>query len=207
MKYYFIDYENVHVEGVLHIDALEPNVKIFFLYSENCKNISLDIIEKACKKEIQIIAYKTGVGKNALDFQLSSLLGFTIGTTVKEQDEYIIVSKDTGFDCVVEFWRQRNCVVSRICALGENEKPELLKQSSTKSKKKKTIVDIPQATKEELLFYLSANEYSEEILQVVNSYKTRIAINNGFIHLFKDTGKAGVVYNKLKPLLKEKGKT
>ena len=92
-------------------------------------------------------------------------------------------------------WRQRNCVVSRICALGENEKPELLKQSSTKSKKKKTIVDIPQATKEELLVYLSANEYYEEILQVVNSYKTRIAINNGFIHLFKDTGKAGVVDN------------
>lgn len=207
MKYYFVDYENVHGEGILHIDELESNVKIFFLYSENCKNISLDIIEKACKKDISIIAYKTGIGKNALDFQLSSLLGFVIGTTVKEQDEYIIVSKDTGFDCVVEFWKQRNCVISRICALGESEKPELLKQSSTKPKKKKATTDIPQATKEETLKYLSANEYSEEILRVVNSYKTRVAINNGFVNLFKDSGKAGMIYNKLKPLLKEKGKT
>ena len=73
------------------------------------------------------------------------------------------------------------------------KKPELVKQLSTKPKKKKATTDIPQATKEETLKYLSANEYSEEILKVVNSYKTRVAINNGFVNLFKDSSKAGMI--------------
>ena len=74
------------------------------------------------------------------------------------------------------------------------------------NKKKKETSDIQKATKEELLKYLAEKEYTDNILKIVNSYKTKTAINNGFIALYKDTTKAGIIYNKIKPLLKEKGK-
>jgi hypothetical protein len=215
MKHYFIDYENVHEGGLNGIDKIEPCSNVSILYSENCKAISLDIVEKATKNMIRIGAYKTVTGKNALDFQLSSLLGYVIGATGRDGDEFFIVSKDTGFDAVVDFWRQHEVQMSRICSLDGKiiaepvKSPETpnKKETEVKTAKKKANPNIPQATKEELRKYLSEKEYSDEILRVVNSYKTRTAINNGFTQIFKSTSKAGAIYNKIKPLLKEKGKS
>ena len=54
---------------------------------------------------------------------------------------------------------------------------------------------------------LSADEYSDRILEIINSFKTKQAINNGLSKEFKDSKKSGAIYKKLKPLLKEKKKT
>ena len=148
------------------------------------------------------------VGKNALDFQLATLLGYVIGSNTEKDDEFIIVSKDTGFDAVVEFWKQQNIKITRLCSL--EEKPEntpIKKETKKAAKQKKAASDITQTTKEELVKYISKKEYSDEVLKIVNSYKTRTAINNGLVKLYKDSGKAGNLYNKMKPLLKGKGKT
>ena len=241
MKHYFIDYENVHDSGLNGIDKIDKDSIIYLLYSDVCKNVSIAFLEKVINKEIQVKLYKTETGKNALDFQLSSLLGYIIKQNEKQQEtkrffrkqtvieqpirhEYYIISKDQGFDAIVEFWKQRNVNVLRVHNLAgdvtvpvpvkkvqlpikkkEPVKP-VVKKPEAKLQKKKTPPNIPHATKEELRRYLSEKEYSDEILNVVNSYKTKMAINNGFTHIFKDTGKAGVIYNKLKPLLKEKGR-
>ena len=245
MKHYFIDYENVHDSGLTGIDKIDKDSVIYLLYSDACKNVSIAFLEKVLNKEIRVKLYKTETGKNALDFQLSSVLGYIIKQNEKQESrkgifkkqtvsehpvkqEYFIISKDQGFDAIVEFWKQRNVNISRVHNLAgdvtvtvqekkvqtPNKKKEvitkepvkLVKKEEPKPVKKKAAAAIPQATKEELLKYLTPGEYSDEILKVVNSYKTRMAINNGFTHIFKDTGKAGVIYNKLKPLLKEKGR-
>ena len=96
MKHYFIDFENVHSDGLKGIEEIETGSKVKIFYSENCKNISLEVIEKAAKNMVEINAYKAMVGKNALDFQLSSLLGYFIGIRSEETEEFVIVSKDTG---------------------------------------------------------------------------------------------------------------
>ena len=47
MTHYFIDFENVHSEGLKGISEIEQGAVIYLLYTETCKNISLDILESA----------------------------------------------------------------------------------------------------------------------------------------------------------------
>ena len=205
MKHYFIDFENVHSDGLSGIETIEIGSHVSVLYSDNCKNISLEVLEKATKNQVVLSACKTMVGKNALDFQLATLLGYVIGTNKENNDEFIIVSKDTGFDAVVEFWKQDNIKITRLCSLEEKSENTPIKKET--KKEKKAASDIKQTTKEELLKYIPEKEYTDKILKIVNSFKTKTAINNGLVKLYKDSGKAGNLYNKMKPLLKEKGKT
>lgn len=241
MKHYFIDYENVHDSGLTGIDKIGSDSIIYLLYSDTCKNVSIIFLEKVLNKEIQVKLYKTETGKNALDFQLSSLLGYIIKSNEKLQErkfffkkqtpveqptkhDYYIISKDHGFDSIIEFWKQRNINISRVHNLSgdvtvqapvkriqlyskKNIQPKVAAKPIAKPiAKKKAVADIPQITKEELLKYLIPDEYSGEILKAVNSYKTRLAINNGLTKVYKDSAKAGAVYGKIKPLLKEKGR-
>ena len=229
MKYYFMDYENVRISGFDGIEKLEKNDIIYAIYSEQSKAFSLDILEKAQKQGIIIEAYKVNVGnKNALDFQLSSFLGYIVGKSEDNDCEYIIVSKDTGYDKVVEFWANRNKRIYRLINLFEKANNNL-----TNSNEEKVIVEVAsdnstptsdvktkelgkedlkkenmlQITKEELMQVLSKEEYSDRILEIVNSFKTKQAINNSLGKEFKDGKKCSLIYNKLKPLLKEKKKS
>ena len=54
---------------------------------------------------------KCNPGKNGLDFQLVSYLGYLLKTASKSN--YIIVSNDCGFDAVVKFWQDRGMSVIR----------------------------------------------------------------------------------------------
>ena len=229
MKYYFMDYENVRISGFDGIEKLEKNDIIYVIYSEQSKAFSLDILEKAQKQGVIIEAYKVNVGnKNALDFQLSSFLGYIVGKSEDNDCEYIIVSKDTGYDKVVEFWANRNKRIYRLINLFEKANNNL-----TNSNEEKVIVEVDsdnstltsdvktkelgkedlkkenmtQITKEELMQVLSKEEYSDRILEIVNSFKTKQAINNSLGKEFKDGKKCSLIYNKLKPLLKEKKKS
>lgn len=48
---------------------------------------------------------------NTLDFQLSTILGCLVAHSPKE--EFVIVSKDKGFDLVGTFWKGRGVNVKR----------------------------------------------------------------------------------------------
>ena len=224
MKCFFMDFENVHADGFTGLDKLDNGSVVFVMYSENCKNISWDIMEKAESKGIKISAYRAMTGsKNALDFQLSSLLGYVIGKNEeKENMEYIIISKDAGYDMVVEFWKRKGEVISRFTDLScektndskknaeskkGNEAPKKNEKKTESAANKKASKEILQTTKEEMLIYLTEDEFKEELLDVVNSYKTKQAINTGFSKLLKDSKKSGAIYKKLKPLFKEKNKS
>ena len=60
-------------------------------------------------------------GNNGLDFQLVSYLGYELHAD--NSKEMIIVSNDTGFDAVVNFWKQRGMNVKRVaCSNSSNSK-------------------------------------------------------------------------------------
>ena len=126
---------------------------------------------------------------------------------------FYIVSRDTGFDCLVEFWKERNIKVKRIVNFLEEDEDQQSapKQTDTDQKKKQKneskVSDDNKVTKEELLQYLTEEEYSDRILEIFNSYKTKVAINNGLSKEFRDNQKSGAIYKKLKVLLKEKKKS
>lgn len=283
MTYYFVDYENVHSDGIMDCTELEKGDVVCVIYTEQAKNITLDVIEKLSRSGVTLELDKAGTGaKNALDFQLSSYLGYMIAKHEGEDVRYVIISKDTGFDRLIDFWGERGVTITRAPGLSGKEKPAKKSRKTTakktqqkKAKDKQQESQIQQsdaekqqkpqteqsgaetyqelqqgdaenrqesqaqqsdaekhqetapteqeagkrtvrhrqkeellsASREELLQYLAEEEYSDEILQIVNSFKTKQAINNGLSKMYRDNKKSSEIYKKLKPLMKEKKKS
>ena len=208
MSYYLIDFENVRTDGVRNLGDLKSGDVVTIFYSEQCKNITLDVIEGLTKLGVQINCYKVKIGiKNALDFQLSSYLGYLIGKGNVNED-YYIVSNDKGYDCLCDFWEEQGKTVIRISLVESNkEATNVPVVQSSAAKKKSKVRDSDLATIEEINKYLLKADCPEEVLVIFNQYKTKQAICNGMSKKFKDSKRASAIYKKLKPLLKEKNKS
>lgn len=262
MNYYFIDYENVHNDGFLGIETLNENDFVYLMYTEQNRAFPIEALNIICKHNIKLELQMVGTGaKNALDFQLSSYLGYFIAKNEEKKCKYYIVSKDTGYDCLIKFWKDKGAAIERIANFktkiksansskskpanssvsanvekgntniakaeasnseknkaakteaehAEKYKGEKIKsQNAEKNKSAKPKAEkkaIEQTTKKELLTYLTNEEYSDKILNIINSYKSKTSISTALSKEFRDSKKSGAVYQKIKPLLKEKNKT
>lgn len=103
MKIFLIDFENVKSKGLTGIDQLEADDTVIIMYSENSDTISFEMHQKVmtCKADVEYFKVHVG-GKNALDFQLSSLLGYIVARG--EHSHIFIISNDRGFDFLHDFW-------------------------------------------------------------------------------------------------------
>lgn len=123
MKAYLIDFENVKSKGLTGIEQLSEDDKVIIFYSENSDTISFEMHRKvmSAKADIEYLKVRVG-GKNALDFQLSTLLGYLLA---KEQYTHImIISGDKGFDKLHDFWNvsfadRNSCVVFRTQTISQ----------------------------------------------------------------------------------------
>lgn len=204
MNYYLIDFENVKTEGIKELSSLKEGDSLIIFYSEQCKNISLDIINDISKLNIKYSSFKAKVGtKNALDFQLASHLGYLVGNNNDSNSKYFIVSKDKGFDCLCDYWKELGTNVERIPSLAEN-----INSIKEKAKKKTNKVKSSDfVSLDELNELLLPDDMPDDVLKIFNQYKTKLSINNALVKLYKDTKRASSIYKKLKPLLKKKNKT
>lgn len=107
MGIYLVDYENVHNDGVTDIQKLSASDRVVIFYGDSIKSIPFEthVEMMASKAAIEYIETHK-VAKNYLDFQLATYLGFLIGKG--EKGPVYIISQDTGFDSIVDFWRGRN---------------------------------------------------------------------------------------------------
>ena len=134
MNVYLIDYENVNASGLEGIKKLNDDDKVKIFYSDRIKSIpfarSVEMIQS--KAEIEFIETRK-VAKNYLDFQLSTYLGYLIGRG--ENGCVFVISKDTGFDSVVDFWKARNIKICRQeNILGNKKNPSVAKKTNTSDK-------------------------------------------------------------------------
>jgi len=85
------------------VDALSENDEVVIFYSVNADTISFELLHKLmfCKAKLSYYKIRRG-GRNALDFQLSTYLGFLVSS--RADTEFYIISKDNGFDFVIDFW-------------------------------------------------------------------------------------------------------
>lgn len=118
-KIFLIDFENVHEKGLEGIGQLGPQDTVHLFYTKNASKISLDILSEI---QAKLKFHKVNVGKQSLDMQLVSYLGFLIGTIGKEP-EYIIVSNDTGFVNTLAFWGEKDTKISQMKSMNFT-KPE-----------------------------------------------------------------------------------
>lgn len=113
--YYLIDYENVGSEGFKGCGKLRETDIIHLFYTDNSRKIDLDIIND--HGESKLITHKVPTGNQSADMHLGSYLGYLIGKECTGQDEeckIVVISKDTGFDHIIEFWKtEKDVKVSR----------------------------------------------------------------------------------------------
>lgn len=187
MSLYFVDFENVHSQGLGGVIKTELNEtdKIIIFYSENAKTMTVDLHRELEKIKAKKEYIKVNVGTaNALDFQLSSYLGSCIE---KDKDQrYFIISKDSGFDAVCNFWKGRGISIERINAV------------STIDKNKDEIVKALTDTVSE--------KDALKVYKIICNYKTKQGIHNNLVKEFPSEGnkKASVIYKNIKSFIKEK---
>ena len=124
---YFIDYENVGDAAVIGAKTLVPGERIAIFFSKNAKSLTFELWNELvdCKatKEVKMVEHP---GKNALDFQLSSYLGYSICKYLQIEN-FVIISKDTGFQTLIEFWEKERGVKTHLFSTMEEALEALTK--------------------------------------------------------------------------------
>ena len=182
---YLIDYENVNEGGLNGIEMLSQDDTLIIFYNETQK-LSIDIhrlLEKAvCKKEYVKVNKSA---KNYLDFQLSTYLGYLVN---KHKDvQFKIISKDTGFDAVINFWKGRQVKIWRNIDL-------------TKSSVELVRLEVNAALKNSQINF-SVNE--NELADMIMKYKTKQGLNNAIMKIY-GSEKTGKINTAIKQLIKDK---
>ncbi len=119
MALYLIDFENVHDSGLNGICSLTDQDEVSIFYSNKSEHMSFDTHVNIMKSEARIKYIKLRrCAKNYLDFQLCTHLGYLIGS--KTEGPYFIISKDTGYDSIIDYWRDHGITVTRQPSIGFN---------------------------------------------------------------------------------------
>lgn len=184
MNYYLIDYENTGENGLDGLTELESNDRVVIFYSENADKMSFDLHRKLqeCRGVIEFRKIATGK-KNALDFQLAAYLGYLMAK--EEKGRFFIVSRDLGYEVLLDFWKDRN--IKLIDAISS----EMGKEEEERSEM------------EENLLRLVGETDFKMVMSCIRNGKSKQTINNLLVKQY-GSGKAGELYKKIKPLLKEK---
>lgn len=116
MRAFLIDFENVKSAGLVGIETLGMEDQVVILYSQNSNTLSFEMHQKilTCEANVEYYQIRRG-GKNSLDFQLSTLLGYLLASGL--YTHLYIISNDSGFDALYDFWSSQyiptDCVVYR----------------------------------------------------------------------------------------------
>ena len=159
MTYYLIDYENTGEYGLNGLSELDSKDQVVIFYSENADKMSFDLHRKLqeCHAVVEFRKITTGK-KNALDFQLAAYLGYLMAK--EENSRFCIVSKDLGYEVLLEFWKDKNI--------------KLIDTISTETKK--TVKE--RGELEENLRQVIPGEIVELILPCIGSGKSKLLVNN-----------------------------
>lgn len=110
---FLIDYENVGNSGMRGCHYLNMSDDVIVFYSETRKNMERrfleDITNSGCSFDICKLCKN---GKNALDFYIASRLGELFGSGY--EGTAIIVSNDSGFQTVREYWDKKALHKKRV---------------------------------------------------------------------------------------------
>ena len=190
-KVYLVDTENVGTAWKEILPQKSQKDVIILFYTEHSPGISymdLNVIREYPLSFDMILCY---AGKNGLDFQMVSYLGYLIKTAPKS--EYIIVSNDTGFDSVVRFWSDREIEVCR------KSKSELTAPQKSETEDE----DVRIMLKEALSETYHTEEYLEKILQMIHNYSVK-QLQGLYFAMQKELGaETGMeIYRQLKPQLR-----
>lgn len=109
---YFVDSENVNEKWIEALTDIKKSDEIIVFYTEKSTHASYENISKIADGDVNLNWVKCFTGTNALDFQLSTELGYRIAKG--ERNTFVIISNDKGYDAIVNYWVVKGIKVSRL---------------------------------------------------------------------------------------------
>ncbi len=202
-KYYLIDYENVHKTGFNGLLNLTESDNVIIFYSGNADKITFNLHKEIVDSKADITYFEVRAGgKNALDFQLSTYLGYILGN--KKKAKCYIVSNDKGFEFVRDFWKKQGIKIEIISNIEKNSEAEPV--LTVKTSVKFNINDFRTALKDIKLNNENINFIKNIVETNMNQTSLEIAKRKQNINseLCKKFGNSETkkIYEKLKPFLK-----
>lgn len=187
MNHYLVDYENVGPEGMNGIELLNMDSRIYIFYTKNADKLTFNLHIKLNESRAEVFLFKAECGqKNALDFQLSSYLGYLIRGRSDSQNNYFIISKDRGFSPLLPFWKAHGITVSLVADVAGHK---------------------IQNTLEELIALVAEQtgdvNNAPAIANIIHASKTKQAVNVALTKAFPSLPH-GELYRAIKPLLDDK---
>lgn len=177
-----VDFENVDERGLSGVETLRETDRIIIFHNGTNK-MTFGMHKKlaSAKCSTEYIELKRN-GRNALDFQLTTYLGYLIAQNPNERFE--IISGDIGFDAVIDFWQERGVRIE---------------------KKNKTLRDEVELKLEEL-FEAHPVDFEldlKELAEMIDRYKTKNGLNNAIMKVY-GSEKTGKINSVIRPLTKDK---
>ena len=120
----FVDYENVQY---IDLDFIKKeNLETIVFVGKSQKKIPFEMVQKAQQLGKLITWHQIeGQGSNALDFHIAFLLGHLTATDTGKAAEYIILSKDKGFDPLLKYVQKERYNCRRINSLLELQQTKM----------------------------------------------------------------------------------
>ena len=195
---YFVDFENVSSSGLNGIDMVGEQDMVCIFYSENANSLTFELHRQLCASAADIQYQKVEVGlKDALDFQLSSYLGYMIGQNLQWgliDVEYYIISKDQGFRCLENYWRERNVTIFQVESISS-----LFGATPSRRQRPRTRHDMSS-----VLAKMLPNKHDAAFVSDCIRYcTTKQEVNNALMQRYRDSQKVGSIYRLIKPMISD----
>lgn len=173
MNLYLIDYENVKNAGLMGIDRLDSTDRAVIFYSPNADMISFEMHKTLINSRCDIDFYKIKRGgKNFLDFQLSTYLGYMMKDS--NYKSAVIISRDQGFDSLLDFWEsnfaESDTGLFRFATIGSflNYSSELSAASYENDKLEAAALEVESEEIPEPVDEIEAEVFAKEVKEKVS---------------------------------------
>ncbi len=128
-KVYLVDTENIGSAWIKLLELVTKQDDLILFYTEHSPAVSYQDLQKVLEYTDRFEFIHCYAGRNGLDFQLVTYLGFLLKSAPKT--DYVVVSNDMGFDTVIKFWTERDKRVTRLTATKINFEYNKFKRSES----------------------------------------------------------------------------
>ena len=118
--HYLVDFENVHLTGLEGIKWLTMEDSVYLFHTNAADRIPLGFLDNV-SAWVRVIIVPPG--DQSLDMHLVSFLGYLIGKEEDAETRYAIVSRDSDYKKVTDFWNkayQMHDKVQCMHCIGQN---------------------------------------------------------------------------------------
>ncbi|MBR0281184.1 MAG: hypothetical protein IJQ81_06290 [Oscillibacter sp.] len=213
MNCFLVDYENVHANGLNGISGLSEEDTVIIFYSEKAETMTFGLHRRLNESKAQISFQRVSTGgKNALDFQLCTYLGYLICQNAQSLAAYYIVSGDSDYEALTVYWKRHNVNVSLIPEIAAFSAPVKSPPESAKEPSAPVLKPSEQTTaptgdlSTQLKAVLPAKYHAQipVIADIIRRCKTRQNVHTELMRTFHqgaDTSVPKEIYQSVKPLV------